>query len=194
MQQNGNECRSGYPLMMKSEGKKRRRLLSRTSQNSQRNLFMEVVFLLQIFSSWFILEYPNLKSGVEPAYWYQNRLFYGCDTLLAFNKLLLGLTLKQNTPCLLLTLKPQSLWNNLTKYKAQNYNSLSPPPNSGSKLEAIILVNQAYLLCDTTEVQVDPPLFKVIRVNVPAKEKHIPFKQVLLKCDKTVRISCLNDS
>lgn len=142
MQQNGNECRSGYPLMMKSEGKKRRRLLSRTSQNSQRNLFMEVVFLLQIFSSWFILEYPNLKSGVEPAYWYQNRLFYGCDTLLAFNKLLLGLTLKQNTPCLLLTLKPQSLWNNLTKYKAQNYNSLSlPPPNSGSKLEAIILVN-----------------------------------------------------
>lgn len=86
MQQNGNECRSGYPLMMKSE-EKRRRLLSQTSQNSQRNLFMEVVFLLQIFSSWFILEYPNLKSAVEPAYWYQNRLFYGCDTLLAFNKL-----------------------------------------------------------------------------------------------------------
>lgn len=124
--------------------KKRRRLLSRTSQNSQRNLFMEVVFLLQIFSSWFILEYPNLKSGVEPAYWYQNRLFYGCDTLLAFNKLLLGLTLKQNTLLTPNTQTPKFVkqLDQIQSTKLQFPLSLSlPPPNSGSKLEAIILVN-----------------------------------------------------
>lgn len=180
-------------------GKKRRRLLSRTSQNSQRNLFMEVVFLLQIFSSWFILEYPNLKSGVEPAYWYQNRLFYGCDTLLAFNKLLLGLTLKQNTPCLLLTLKPQKFVKQLDQIQSTKLQfPLSPPhPNSGSKLEAIILVNGHIRHIYSVTPQKYKWIhhwFKVIHVNVPAKEKHIPFKQVLLKCDKTVRISCLNDS
>lgn len=74
MQQNGNECGSGYPLMMKSEEKKRE------GYSLKRHRTVSVTCSWKSFFYFKSLEYPSLKSGVEPAYWYQNHtvviLFY----------------------------------------------------------------------------------------------------------------------